>query len=200
MLPLYTHWPAMNLPLDAILFMACLSLMCGVPTEVDCASAALQCYNFTWPGVNETIHCEDKKEDANGDTQPCIYPLVYTIPYYSPPNISELNKFCDQHDCPRYRCQEKGKQCIRWSWYDVNDRLTNYSLFCGTLADQTNPDNPVSMTEGCWKMRMGTFMKEVCVCNTIFCNHSPGSPFVLTFMFLLPLLAQLLLVYSYNIS
>ncbi|XP_071525315.1 uncharacterized protein [Panulirus ornatus] len=122
------------------------------------------------------------------------------FPYYSPPNISELNKFCDQHDCPRYRCQEKGKQCIRWSWYDVNDRLTNYSLFCGTLADQTNPDNPVSMTEGCWKMRMGTFMKEVCVCNTIFCNHSPGSPFVLTFMFLLPLLAQLLLVYSYNIS
>ncbi|XP_045623865.1 uncharacterized protein [Procambarus clarkii] len=167
-----------------------LYLVLGVCPLAQAIGDRRQCYNFTWPGVNETIDCEDKINDMNDNPIPCVYPLVYTTPFESPPDISALESHCRNTTCPVFKCSTKGSNCIKYSWFDINDRMVNYSLFCGTVADNTNADTPIVKTSGCWKQRMGTYTREMCVCDYDLCNMATRPTTGVLLLLLLPLAAQ----------
>ncbi|XP_047490781.1 uncharacterized protein LOC125040267 [Penaeus chinensis] len=126
------------------------------------------CYNFTWAGDDNRTSCEERDP-------PCILPLVFTVPSTRPPDMEALEEYCKENQCA-IKCKKEAS-CIRWNWYDVNDRLTNFSLFCGTVADDTNEESTGAkgVTNGCWKQRVGINMKEMCVCSDRnLCNHAHG--------------------------
>ncbi|KAK8752731.1 hypothetical protein OTU49_007352 [Cherax quadricarinatus] len=176
------RWPG-----GAIFIVGTLYLILGA---CPVATGNTQCYNFTWPGVNKSIECKDKKNDMYDNSQPCIYPLIYTVPFTSPPNISALEAHCQAHDCPVFKCSTKDGSCIQWKWYDINEQLINYSSFCGNLVDQTKVESPVPKTSGCWRQMMGTYMREVCVCDTNYCNQGARHSVALLLLLLLPVAAQ----------
>ncbi|XP_042860742.1 uncharacterized protein LOC122246302 [Penaeus japonicus] len=147
---------------------AALLLFCAVVWSPEGAVAVnyRTCYNFTWAGEDNRTNCEERDP-------PCIPPLVFTVPSSRPPDMQALEEYCKENQCA-IRCK-KETSCIRWNWYDVNNRLKNFSLFCGNVADDTNKDSvgakPVE--NGCWKQRVDIYMKEMCVCNDRdLCNHA----------------------------
>ncbi|XP_042214507.1 uncharacterized protein LOC121861054 [Homarus americanus] len=186
----------MNLRLPSVAIF-CLATMYVIllMSPMTFADVTRHCYNFTWPGTNTSLDCDEKKLDDNNKPIPCLYPLVYTVPYYNPPNITALELYCTKNVCPDFKCNEKDKKCISYSWYDVNDRLANYSLFCGSLADHTNADDPTVKSSGCWEQRVGTHTRKVCVCDDHdYCNAAfasyPVVSFGLFLMMLLPVVVE----------
>ncbi|XP_066955671.1 uncharacterized protein [Macrobrachium rosenbergii] len=139
---------------------------------------SIDCYQFTWPGSNDTkATCADKTGDFAGNSQPCLLPFVLTKDSKEP-DLNSLNKKCSWMTCPPYKCTTEYNQCVRWAWYDVKGNLYNYTLFCGSVSDLTYQDTKgiISKTSGCWEESVSTFTKKVCVCNDEnFCNGSPVS-------------------------
>lgn len=165
-------------------------------------ASAVKCYEFTWPGDTNDTSCDEHYLDNEDKPIPCRYPMVYTVPSYYPPDLNDLEDHCSTYPCPVYKCERKHKLCIRWNWYDVNGNIYNYTAFCGTLADITKEDKvgAVPVNEGCWEQKVGTFTKEVCVCeNYDYCNGAPGVVASLTLVSLFSLSVQLL-INNYLIS
>ncbi|XP_064089394.1 uncharacterized protein LOC135203573 [Macrobrachium nipponense] len=152
--------------------------------------AAIQCYQFTWPGEANDTDCDDHKIDTLNAPIPCKYPMVFTVPRHLPPDLNDLNDHCSKTTCPKYKCSVENQVCIQWSWYDVQGNIYNYTTFCGTVADATNMESKgaVPVNNGCWEQRMGTFTRKVCACDSEnLCNGSSSlmSSLLLVTLFLL---------------
>ncbi|CAG0880238.1 unnamed protein product [Darwinula stevensoni] len=89
-----------------------------------------------------------------------------------------------------------GQMCISWTHYDTSGSKTAMTKFCGR-AQQTNPTTQ-ALGPGCHTQNVGTFTREVCICDdSDFCNNSPDTrPLFVVFTSSLILVLSRLLCFS----
>lgn len=143
---------------------------------------ATKCFQFTWPGVVDWDDPTDNETTCDDKPDPCIQPFVLSM-NSTPPNITKLNKLCDEGGCPgELWCNTKsGESCVRWVYWthDVitNDlKMLNYSLFCGRAhsGDNATKVYDTAVTDGCYKQDLGATILETCFCyDSPECNAPP---------------------------
>lgn len=145
-------------------------------------SHAISCYQCSWDGVKESKQkieqkmrkIDDTEEEAN--INPVVYPLLTKDQMPVMPVEDDLKKNCTQ-------CTIFGGVCVKWVLLSSGVTL-NATWMCALSSEEDN----------CFVQYLSSSVKkEVCFCDTDFCNRASEITISFIWIALLTLITNFLL-------